>query len=497
MINKNNSMLAKWVWRFANEESTLWRRVICAKYDVRSEALVWKWRDNGSDSSFVKAVGNLYVNGSLTEPILRKGLVSVLGDGRRIDFWTELGGDALPLMNAFPRIYVLSSKKTGSVDQFGVWQGQRWVWNVPLRRSLFDWEKDQWEAFMCRLDHFKPRRLFGDALGWSFCSNGIFTVSSFRRCLEDSAMEAITVDSNFCWQGICPHKIEVFTWQLLSGRIMVSNVMNRFGFSPNMAVECPFCKSEEETIDHLFLHCIRASEIWVSSRQGRAWNSLFFAIVWTIWESRNHLVFSNSDKGIVQAVDMIKFRVAWWFKHHGEGSSDPITVILQDIAGRCFDKIKKKAASTADWSPPSLGAFKFNVDGSARGNPGSAGIGGVLRDFRGKVIGSFSKFVGIADAITAEIFAIHQACVLCANSSALMGKQITIISDSKGAVSWVNSSSFGSLKHVNVIYDIRNFLRSLGRTVVIFNPRSSNCFADSLAKKGSNQEGDYMMWEVD
>ena len=233
------------------------------------------------------------------------------------------------------------------------------------------------------------------------------------------------------------------------------------------------------------------------ARQGRAWNSLFFAIVWTIWESRNHLVFSNSDKGIVQAVDIIKFRVAWWFKHHGEGSSDSITVILQDIAGRCSDKIKKKAASTADWSPPSLGAFKFNVDGSARGNPGSAGIGGVLRDFRGKVIGSFSKFVGIADAITAEIFAIHQACVLCANSPALIGKQITIISDSKGAVSWVNGSSFGSLKHVDVIYDIRNFLLSLGRTVVIHNPRSLNCFADSLAKKGSNQEGDCMMWEVD
>ncbi|KAK0585155.1 hypothetical protein LWI29_024028 [Acer saccharum] len=361
-----------------------------------------------------------------------------------------------------------------------------------MRRRLFDWEKDQWEAFMCRLDHFKPRRLCGDALGWSFCSNGIFTVSSFRCCLEDSAMEVVMVDSNFIWQGICPHKVEVFTWQLLSGRIMVRNVMNRFGFSPNMAFKCPLCKCEEETIDHLFLHCNRATEIWFRCMS-------WWGVSWCANKSlsENHLVFSNSNKGIVQAVDIIKFRVAWWFKHHREGSSDSITVILQNIDGCCSDTKKKKAASTADWSPPSQGAFKFNVDGSTRGNPGSAGIGGVLWDFRGKVIGSFSKHVGIADAITAEIYAIHQACVLCASSPVLIGKQITIISDSKGAVSWVNGSNFGSLKHVNVIYEIRNFLLSLGRTAVNHNPRSSNCFTDSLAKKGLNQEGDCMMWEVD
>ena len=119
--------------------------------------------------------------------------------------------------------------------------------------------------------------------------------------------------------------------------------------------------------------------------------------------------------------------------------------------------------------------------------PGPAGIGGVLRDFRGKVLGSFSKFVGITDAITAEVYAIHQACLMCVSSPVLFGKQITIISDSKGVVSWVNGSDFGSLKHVNFIYEIRNFLHIMGRTAVIHNSRSTNCFADSLAKKGSNQ----------
>ena len=109
------------------------------------------------------------------------------------------------------------------------------------------------------------------------------------------------------------------------------------------------------------------------------------------------------------------------------------------------------------------------------------------------MLGYFSKYVGIVDANTAEIMAIHQACFLCANSPVLIGKKVTIISDSKVAVSWVRGSDFGSLNHINFIYDIRNFLSYLGRKAVIFNPRSSNCFADSLAKKGSNM----VMWEVD
>ncbi|KAK3231753.1 hypothetical protein Dsin_003634 [Dipteronia sinensis] len=102
------------------------------------------------------------------------------------------------------------------------------------------------------------------------------------------------------------------------------------------------------------------------------------------------------------------------------------------------------------WIHPSFGAWKFNLDGSARGKPGPSGIGGVIRDFRVQVLGLFSSFVGIQDSNTAK------ACMLCASSLALRNKKITIVSDSKIAVSWVNDkTSIGSLKHVNLIYDIR------------------------------------------
>ena len=47
------------------------------------------------------------------------------------------------------------------------------------------------------------------------------------------------------------------------------------------------------------------------------------------------------------------------------------------------------------WTPPLYGALKINTDGSSRGNPGLAGIGGVVRCSFGDVQFFFSVHKGI------------------------------------------------------------------------------------------------------
>ncbi|KAK3218848.1 hypothetical protein Dsin_012818 [Dipteronia sinensis] len=163
--------------------------------------------------------------------------------------------------------------------------------------------------------------------------------------------------------------------------------------------------------------------------------------------------FSTASRQAIDYVtDTLKFRVAWWFKHHGKGSKLPISMMLSDIKVSCLEPKFVKPVNPSVWLPPTGDALKVNVDGSARGNPGSAGIGGVMRDNSGKV---------------------------------LIGKKIDIVSDSKVAVSWVNSEGIGILKHVETIFNIRNMLCILGNTQVIFNSRDSNYFVDTPAKKGS------------
>ena len=53
--------------------------------------------------------------------------------------------------------------------------------------------------------------------------------------------------------------------------------------------------------------------------------------------------------------------------------------------------------------------LKFNVDGSAYGNPGPAGCGGILHNERGRILALFSSSLGILDPNIAEVMAIKMA----------------------------------------------------------------------------------------
>ncbi|KAK4849247.1 hypothetical protein QYF36_022783 [Acer negundo] len=122
------------------------------------------------------------------------------------------------------------------------------------------------------------------------------------------------------------------------------------------------------------------------------------------------------------------------------------------------------------------------------GNPGPAGIGGVLRDSKGAIICMFSQFVRYYCSNTAKILAIKRVIKLCSSNSNLINQKIVIVSDSKSAVAGINKGDFGNVKLVNVILDIRSLMQSL-KAKVIHDSRAFNAFVDNVAKQGSNMVG--------
>ena len=121
-----------------------------------------------------------------------------------------------------------------------------------------------------------------------------------------------------------------------------------------------------------------------NSNKARAWGSLFFAVVWTTWEARNQLIFKGLKVDITKSVDTVQFRLVWGFKHMGTGLSEDITTIMLNLSDRCMDPKPLKLMKAEVWQPLSPVSLKFNVDGSAKGSPGQAGMGGVLRNNNAK-----------------------------------------------------------------------------------------------------------------
>ncbi|KAK3189926.1 hypothetical protein Dsin_029487 [Dipteronia sinensis] len=134
--------------------------------------------------------------------------------------------------------------------------------------------------------------------------------------------------------------------------------------------------------------------------------------------------------------------------------SEAISLILLDVRHRCVDNLSTPLNVSKVWKPTVSDALFFNVDGSAKGNPSMAEIGGVLKDSSGRTLCLFSAFPGIRDPISAEILSIQRACQLVSSNKSLHNRIVTIISDSKAAVEWTSSDSFGSLKHIDRLFDI-------------------------------------------
>lgn len=68
------------------------------------------------------------------------------------------------------------------------------------------------------------------------------------------------------------------------------------------------------------------------------------------------------------------------------------------------------------WSPPSRGVLKINTNGSSRGNPRPARIGGIVRDIFGRDIFFFSihkgqQYNNLMVGLTILV-AIERACTL-------------------------------------------------------------------------------------
>ena len=125
------------------------------------------------------------------------------------------------------------------------------------------------------------------------------------------------------------------------------------------------------------------------------WSLSFLVLIWAVWKERNRRCFEGSSCNDIQLGDKIKHSVAIWafYLHHFKGIS-PNSIIFnwKEVA---FSNLLKQRVLQR-WQPTRLGALKLNFDGSAFGNPGLAGVGGVLHNEEGSILLSFSAQLGFS-----------------------------------------------------------------------------------------------------
>ncbi|XVF85746.1 hypothetical protein PTKIN_Ptkin17bG0142100 [Pterospermum kingtungense] len=451
-----------------------------------------------------------YKVSKFTETFL-SGLGVLLGNGSRILFWSQEWIPGVILKVNFPRIYALAMLKEGKVNDYGYFDNNKWIWNIPLRRDVFDWEIPQWNHFCSLLQNYCICNTIEDKLVWKDSCSGRYTSKYFCwKFLKDNNLSHERWGK--VWRGLLPPKVEVFMWQLLKGRVAVKqNLVARNLLSVDNA-NCVFCRGAIESVSHLFFVCpvswkiwchwcwrwgiqwVGSNEPWACFEQwlellprkqcDKVWRMSFGAILWSIWLIRNEHIFQNKDIIFEQLVDVIKAIIAHWVVALWPKDHASFMGVFNCLENIVAPKGKVKQRTRQSWLPPSSGSVKFNVDGSSAGKPGPAGIGGVMHDHTGKELACFSKSIGVEDSNIAELLAIREAFLIFIASPFVVGKKLIIESDSQNAVSWVNGLSSAPWRVFNFINHIETLKMQVIDWKVNHMFRELNEVADNLAKEG-------------
>ncbi|WMV42827.1 hypothetical protein MTR67_036212 [Solanum verrucosum] len=146
----------KWLCKYSNENQTLWRRVIGAKYE-------------NEDSWMTKIVTTPYGISlwrsirALWEEVKPKFKMKV-GNGNKIKFWKD------------------------EWHEKELWTPQGW--NFIFRREPNDWEVMRLAEFLNLVGNFTGLQAYEDMLWWKGNNRGEFKVHSAYRLMDQSSQQS-------------------------------------------------------------------------------------------------------------------------------------------------------------------------------------------------------------------------------------------------------------------------------------------------------------------
>ncbi|KAL0417382.1 UNVERIFIED_CONTAM: putative ribonuclease H protein [Sesamum latifolium] len=116
--------------------------------------------------------------------------------------------------------------------------------------------------------------------------------------------------------------------------------------------------------------------------------------------------------------------------------------------------VKRTALMKVKWNKPDKGWIKINTDGASKGNPGTAGAGGIARNEKGEVIFAFDDFIREATNMYAEVYGLFKALQICQTENF---NRIWIEIDAINLIWLIREPSKGHwslqhmLSHINII----------------------------------------------
>jgi hypothetical protein len=431
---RNKALLAKRLWDFRLGSVENWAVALRNKYSptrsrVCRKSISWK--------SLQQAT-----------PICDKGMGHLIQNGRTIKFWTDNWQNLGPIRNLIsgPLLQHEESLLLNECwDPNGAWCFDKL--SVSLLPSITNTILAVPRPFLSPLE---------DGICWQPSSNGSFdSKSAYKIALN---LEQAPPSAG-CWKWIWKlntlPRIIFFIWQLCHERLPTKVLLShRKIIQDNL---CHLCQTNPESCMHLLRDCPSIIPLWYSMgftstshfftqssvcawvkywAQDKnspsqfpqfQWKDIFPVLIWTIWTARNKWVMEKIPFDINLILRRTKtITTELWFNLPQKGPRSNSETIL------------------VYWRPPPTDFFKLNTDGSAEGNPGLAGAGGIIRNHTGGWIKGFSRKIGVTNSLAAELWGLRDGLILAHQQNI---KKIIIELDAKAVIDLVQPANLIPLSH--------------------------------------------------
>jgi ribonuclease HI len=479
------ALLAKQGWRIIQNPDSLVGRIYKEKYFRHSTFLD---SDIGSNPSYAwRSIWS-------AKPLLQKGLVWRVGDGKQIKIWKDkwIPTPTSYMIQSPHRVLDLEARVSSLINMDTNW------WNIPLIREVFNREEaDTIYGLALCLGRQEDKQI------WVGSKNGLFTVRSAYH-LAKASDEA---DRGCCsspdrtqglWKVVWSLKVsrvvQHFLWRACNDILPTKEKLHKRGITADAL--CPICGLETETVNHILWSCESAKDVWSECCRAIQKCSIaegeFFSLFETLADKLNEEELQMMA-GVARQIWLRRNAVVFEGEFLTPGvlvkqASDQLEAWRKAEESRRLGNPSCSRPRSMGWQRPPFGVIKLNWDAAINKVTRRMGVGIVARDAGGAVVAvRCASRPHITDPATAEAMAVW----MLADFSITLGHtQIIAEGDSLEVVGALRRDGECCNSYGHIVEEAKALFNTMESWSVKHVGRENNSAAHHLAQYAATREDD-------